>query len=154
LGTFGYKPFNMKIPACIVACLLSITAFAQTKLIAFRSHSGNNANFRTALENDLFDLSNSNFGYIATVQIDTVIMVSNNKIVVLKKRYYEGSRGGPQYFYRETLTRANASDLFAATNMQSLKAAVRKKYRGAEVDSVRYIGFTKKFKSGKNSRQK
>jgi hypothetical protein len=134
----------MKIPAFIVACLFSITAFAQT---------GNNANFRTALENDLFDLPNSNFGYIATVQIDTVMMVSNNKIVVFKKSYYQGSNGS-QHFYRETLTRANAGDIFAATNVQSLKAAVKKQYRGAETDSIFYIGFNKKFKSSKNSPKK
>jgi hypothetical protein len=154
LGTFGYKPLNMKIPALIVACLFSITAFAQTKLISFRSHSGSNANFRTAVEHDLYDLPNSNFGYPLVTQIDTIIRVSNDRIVVLKKSYYQGSHGGPQYFSRETLTKAKASELFAATNMQSLKAAVKKKYDWAEVDSTLYIGFDKKFKSGNTGHKK
>ena len=42
--------------------IISSTSFAQTKAIAFKSHSGDMNNFRIALSNDLFGSEESNFG--------------------------------------------------------------------------------------------
>jgi hypothetical protein len=143
----------MKMVIGIVACLFSATVYGQTKLISFRSHSGNNANFRTAVEHNLFDIGKSNFGIITTEKIDTVIMASNDKIVVLIKTYRVGSKKADG-FSRDTLTRTNASGIFAANSMESLKAALQKKYMAVALDSVRFIGFNNKYKSGKNTPKK
>ncbi|MCS3796299.1 hypothetical protein [Niastella sp. OAS944] len=131
----------MKILICIAACLFSVAGYAQTKLIAFRSHSGSNANFRTAVEKDLFDIGNSNFGIVEREKVDSVIKESKNRIIVSRKFY--GSAKGPQ---RDTLTNANASEFFAATNMQMLKEALHKKYHRAMLDNIQIIGFGNKFK--------
>lgn len=143
----------MKMVIGIVACLFSATVFGQTKLISFRSHSGNNANFRTAVEHNLFDIGKSNFGIITTEKIDTVIMASNDKIIILRKKY-QGASNRAYRFSRDTLTRANASGIFAANSMESLKAALQEKYMSAAIDNVRFIGFKNKFKSGKNTPKK
>jgi hypothetical protein len=133
----------MKTVICMAACLFSATVFAQTKLISFRSHSGNNAHFRTAVEHNLFDIGKSNFGIITTEKIDTVIMASNDRIIVLRKKYIHGN---PQDYklYRDTLTRANASRIFAANSQESLKLALHEKYWSGALDSVRFIGFNHK----------
>ncbi len=144
----------MKAVIIVVACLFSLIGFGQTKLISFRSHSGNNANFRTAVENNLFDIPNSNFGIISpSEKIDSVIKESNDRIIVLKRKYYPGNNSY-NYFLQDTLTRANASDFFAANNMQSLKEAIQKKYKTAVQDSILFIGFGKKFKNKKDSPKK
>ncbi|HEX6428171.1 MAG TPA: hypothetical protein VF008_10815 [Niastella sp.] len=144
----------MKILITLVACLYSIICFGQTKLISFRSHSGNNANFRTAVEHNLFDLPNSNFGIAVFENIDSVIMQSKGRIIVLKSFSHDVNRKRRYGFYRDTLTRANASDFFTATSMQNLKAVVQKKYGGAFSDSTFFIGFDNKFKNSKNAPKK
>lgn len=138
----------MKTVICIVACLFSATVFGQTKLISFRSHSGNNAHFRTAVEHNLFDIGKSNFGIVITEKIDTVIMASNDRIIVLRKKY-PGASNKAYRFSRDTLTKANASGIFEANSIESLKAAIQEKYMTAGLDNVRFIGFNKKYKKSK-----
>lgn len=63
--------------------LASISLQAQTKKIAFKSHSGSAENFATALADNLFDMENSDFGAapertIRTAQLDSVIYVSDS----------------------------------------------------------------------------
>jgi len=135
----------MKIAICIAACLFSMAGYAQTKLISFRSHSGSNAHFRTAVEKDLFDIGYSNFGIVEREVIDSVVKESKNSIIVSRKFY--GSAKRPKW---DTLTNANASEFFAATNMQMLKEALHKKYRKAMLDDIRFIGFGNKFKQPNN----
>jgi len=131
----------MRTVITLLACLFSITGYAQTKLISHRSHSGSNAHFRTAVEKDLFDIGNSNFGIVEMERIDSVVMESKNRIIVARRFY--GSVRGTRH---DTLTSANAGEIFAATSMESLKAALHKKYRKADIDNTRFIGFENKLK--------
>lgn len=140
----------MKPLIYIAVCLFSIAGYGQTKLISYRSHSGNNANFRTAVEHDLFDIGNSNFGIVEYYIIDSVIMKSDNRIIVLRRRHGSGNRKARW----DTLTRANAKDLFAATNMQSLKSALETKYHPVSINKTIYIGFNNKFKGSIKSPKK
>jgi hypothetical protein len=140
----------MKIMIFLAACLFSITGYAQTKLIAFRSHSGSNAHFRTAVEKDLFDIGNSNFGIVEVEKIDSVIKESKNSIIVIRKAW--GTLGNN--VKRDTLTRANNSEFFAATDKHSLKLALHFKYIKASVDSINFVGFGRKFKSSNRSPKK
>ena len=153
LGSFYIscrKAFIMKIAIYIMAYLFSVNSFAQTKLISFRSHSGNNAHFRTAIEKDLFDMGNSNFGIVEMEKIDSVVMISNNRIIVARRFYGTGSKNHQQ----DTLTSANAREIFAATSMQSLKAALQRKYRKASLDNVLFIGFDRRFKPDNSTPKK
>jgi len=147
----------MKTLTCLVACLFSIACFGQTKLISHRSHSGSNASFRTAVENNLFDIGNSNFGLIERYvdKIDTVILKTNSKIIVLRKssRIVSG-RVDETTFIRDTLTKANAAGFFEADNVDSLKAEIHKMFKTAVLDSsTRFIGFDKAFKQQKPSKK-
>lgn len=65
---------------------------AQTKEIAFKSHSGNMNNFSIALGSELFDSGESNFGLPApsdlkTYRLDSVIYVSDTVSVIVIKEY-------------------------------------------------------------------
>jgi hypothetical protein len=141
----------MKMIIPIVAFLFSVSSYGQTKLISFRSHSGNNANFRTTVENNLFDIGNSNFGIIVKLSkvIDTVMLVSNNRIIIVRKIYHDGD--DHPVFSREILSSANAGEFFTANSIDSLKVAIHEKYKGVILDSTRFIGFDKKFERRKKS---
>ena len=146
------KLLKMKTLTFIAACLFSVTCFGQTKLISFRSHSGSSANFRKAVEHNLFDIGNSNFGYPVRRfdKVDTVILKANNKIIILTKRYVmvEGRHDADDITYiRDTITKASYTNFFLANSIDSLKTEIRvmyrKKYRIVNLDSTLFIGFDK-----------
>lgn len=140
----------MKIVICIAACLFSIAGYAQTKLISFRSHSGSNAHFRTAVEKDLFDIGNSNFGIVEIEKIDSVIRESKNRIIVIRRSFGTGNNK----VKRDTLTSVNDSEIFAATDEQRLRGALHAKYIKASVDHISFVGFGRKFKGTGGSPKK
>jgi hypothetical protein len=65
---------------------------AQTKLISHKSHSGSNATFALAVENELFDIAESDFGVapektVRNSSLDTVIYVSKTKSVMITSEH-------------------------------------------------------------------
>ncbi len=61
---------------------------AQTKLISHKSHSGSKANFKTALDNKLFDLPFSDFGeapnpIIKMAKLDSLIYINDTAAVMV-----------------------------------------------------------------------
>lgn len=82
----------MRITFIAFLCLAVFSVEAQTKKIAFKSHSGNMANFNTALENDLFETDHSNFGHapqrnVVTAQLDSLIFVSDTMAILVTSEY-------------------------------------------------------------------
>ena len=75
--------------------LFSATSFAQTKAIAFKSHSGDMNNFSVALSNELFGSEESNFGnpYIDPSKLRirphlvSVLYFSKSKVILTQKVY-------------------------------------------------------------------
>jgi hypothetical protein len=89
---------DMKQIFSLLLAIVTFAAHAQTKEIAFKSHSGNMEYFNIALKNDLFGNEASNFGnpYVKPVEVayfktsyhlDSVIYISKSKAVVVKKMY-------------------------------------------------------------------
>ncbi len=69
-------------------CLGIHSSFAQTKLISHKSHSGSKANFKIALDKNLFDLGDSNFGVapepmIQTSRLDSLIFLPSEGVVMV-----------------------------------------------------------------------
>lgn len=83
----------------IVICffsLISTSLLAQTKEIAFKSHSGNMENFTIALNNELFDSEQSNFGLPEekkTYRLDSVIYLSDSVSVLVTTEYRQPFNG-------------------------------------------------------------
>ncbi len=70
----------------LLLILLSLPAMAQTKLISHKSHSGSTSTFKTALENNLFDIGESNFGEPPSelrFTIDSVILRPDNSAIII-----------------------------------------------------------------------
>ena len=149
----------MKALILVAACLFSMTCFGQTKLISHRSHSGTDADFRIALEGDLFDIANSNFGNPSAYidKIDTVILKGKNKMIVFRKRYTEilgTNRIYNKRCVRDTVTIITAAQFFKANSIDSLKVEIRKVYRMSTLDTTHFIGFDDKFKKRRQQSNK
>jgi hypothetical protein len=71
-------------------CITGISAKAQTKKIAFESHSGSPENFAATIGHDLFDKGESGFGLPANktaYKLDSVIFISDTVSVLVSKEY-------------------------------------------------------------------
>ena len=71
---------------------ISSLAMSQTKRIAFKSHSGNEANFKTALAVSLFEYEGSNFGiaperYVTFAHLDTVIFINDTTVELVTSHH-------------------------------------------------------------------
>ena len=90
----------MKIILILLLCFTTSTLLAQTKKIAFKSHSGKMENFLSALETGGGDTENFNFGVgieptVKFAQLDSLILLCDTAVIMvtseycLKRRYDE-----------------------------------------------------------------
>lgn len=84
--------------ACI---LIASSSFAQTKIIAFKSHSGNMLNFSKALSLPKMDVTVHNLGMapnpiIETAELDSVIFISDSVAVMITSNYCQEN----DWYYR------------------------------------------------------
>ncbi len=145
--------------------LLFFTVFAnsQTKLISHKSHSGSDQTFAIAVENDLFDIGDSNFGYVIRtenfVKLDSVIYISENKIVRVSSEYTQRYKNSnKQKCSADELTKIKKDTIFIKP--KSIKKGLTVKEVKANLDSLKiynnnlnetiYKGFDKKSKSKKS----
>lgn len=144
----------MRRLALVLLLLLPMFAVSQTKLIAFKSHSGNTKNFRAALSQNLFDLDNSNLGLdesqtlVFEERLDSVVYLDANS-VILKSTIVKKQR-----FTRQSDKAKKVSDTLrfakAGQPIDTLKKIIDYKYYFKNsTDSVKFIGFDKKSKKKK-----
>ena len=148
----------------------SVMVLAQTKLIAHRSHSGSNANFREMLDNDLFDVSDSNFGaapqrLVKNATLDTVIYISAEKAIMVTSEYCSyvdrfEEQNAKEKFSRSLWKKGKDTviehPLFSRSHsLDSIKDILRQQYYFKNnIDSVVFIGFDNKVKKYKKESRK
>lgn len=78
----------MKKSYFLFTIFISTILFSQTKLIAYKSHSGNMNHFETSVSKNIFDANESNLGNppITLVKIDSVIILEDGKAIVKSNR--------------------------------------------------------------------
>lgn len=130
--------------------------FAQTKLIAFKSHSGNMENFKNAYEENLFDLPNDNFGaapnrWVNEAALDSLIYINDTAVIMVTSNYcmsefsinYKNWGPGKDTVYNHPLFCKKHS-------LDSIKEVLKTSYNFANsMDTVKFIGYDnlKKVKS-------
>lgn len=134
---------------------LSLSFHSQTKLIAFKSHSGASDHFTTAVAEDLFDANVSNLGaypqtLVKEAKLDSVIILNDEESilvtsatgkVVLKNTTRKWVPG------REIVRNHS---LFSKKNIDSVKQVLKKEYHFVnDMDSVVFIEYDSKSKSYK-----
>lgn len=149
--------FSILILSSLIACNLA----AQTKKIAFKSHSGSDENFEVALKYNLFDMEESNFGLPATKSIytkslDSVIKITSDATILVVSNYSTQTfpkKGKP------TLTSISRDTLYEDPlfskqhSLDSIRNVlrIRKTYQNP-VSKIIFIGFdNKKAKNNKQS---
>jgi hypothetical protein len=151
----------MKNISIIAILFFSMATFAQTKLIAHKSHSGSNSTFSKALKSVLFDKGDSNFGMapnpnIQYAVLDSVIIISDSQTVMVTSEVCRG----PQYSridkntraYKEVEWKAGSDTvlhhpLFKKEHrLDSVRGVVRSKYWFKPTSEIVFIGFDEQVK--------
>lgn len=145
----------------VLLVMISSNLLAQTKKIAFKSHSGNMNNFHIALENELFDTENANFGLppdVKTYQLDSVIYISETAAVLVRKEYsrpfhHPKDSARLQRVRKDTLRN---DPLFSKKHaLDSIRAILKThgKYTNPVSDVV-FIGYDNKITTKKKDKEK
>jgi hypothetical protein len=149
--------------------LFSIIGLAQTKLISYKSHSGTNENFRKAIENNLFDLDDSNLGVapmrqVKNAQLDTVIYVSKGKAIMVTSEFCKRENIYDTEKEEKSLGRLwkKGKDtvfnhpLFSKKHsLDSIKNVLKEQYHFKNnIDNVVFIGFDNTIQKQKNKSKK
>lgn len=147
----------MKIIYSLFALITSITSFSQTKLIAFKSHSGGTENFTKAVSEDLFDANFSNLGaapqkFVKDARLDSVIILNDNEAILVTsssdKLVPKDRRDSRKVWTpgREIVNKP----LFSKKNIDSVKQVLKRDYFFVnDVDSVVFVEYDKKNKTYK-----
>jgi hypothetical protein len=141
----------------IIIFLLSILSgsslFAQTKKIAFKSHSGSEEDFKWALDENFFDLDNSNFGIgpersVAHAELDSVIFVSDSVAVMFTSLYCKNFRQPKpkQELWQPGTDTVYYHPLFSHQHsLDSIKIVLKHQYYFQNpIDKVKFIGYDNK----------
>jgi hypothetical protein len=130
----------MRIIYLFLFVIVSVTGFAQTKKIAFKSHSGNAVDFETAVANELFDMNGSDFGLPPEkVQLDSVIRIGDSVAVLISSRGYSPKHNPVQ---KDTLR--GQSLFIKKMPLDSVKKNLRNIFFfDNNINTVKFIGFKK-----------
>ena len=135
-----------------VFSLLCTVLLAQTKKIAFESHSGNPENFNIALANDL--IGESDYGLPPdkkTYKLDSVIFISDNVSVLVSKEYkrpWDAKSDSLDKFIGIKKDTIFNDPLLSRKNLlDSIKKMVDNKGPYETTDKTKFVGFDNK-KSG------
>ncbi|KQR95086.1 hypothetical protein ASG01_04310 [Chryseobacterium sp. Leaf180] len=144
---------------CIFA---SVAVLSQTKLISFKSHSGNSDHFKSSVYNDVFNVNESNFGVAPTeiiknAKLDSVIIINDHETILvtsavcIDRRKPEGENESVWQPGRKTVYN---HQLFSKKNVDSVKNVLKRDYHFKnnidDVVFVEYDSSTKKYQKIKS----
>ena len=77
--------------------IVGSSLFSQTKMIAYKSHSGSANNMERSIEMDLFNMPNSNLGaaperFVFNAQLDSLIFLDDTSTVMVTSNYCFNTR--------------------------------------------------------------
>lgn len=147
----------MKTIFSFLALLISICVFSQTKLIAFKSHSGQSGTFKAGVSENLFDANLSNLGnpkpYFQKTTLDSLIILDDGEGVLMASSVSDLVFDDEKQEKQPVREVVHKWALFSKKNIDSVKAILKRDYHFANnVDSVIVVEYDKEKKSYKEVR--
>ncbi|MFI5172954.1 MAG: hypothetical protein ACHQFW_11215, partial [Chitinophagales bacterium] len=137
-----------KFFALLICFSLALHLNAQTKKIAHKRHSGNEATFLIALKTNDFVIANSNFGLAPGMEymgktLDSVISISDSTTVFVTHQTWpltNNSSNDTLVQIRDTIY--SAQIISPTMSLDSVKTIINRDfYFYIPTDTVKYIGF-------------
>lgn len=145
----------MKTICTSMALLISTFFFSQTKLIAFKSHSGHSENFNKAASENLFDTNASNLGvvpqkFVEDARLDSVIILNEEESILVTSSAHKRVLKGATREWKPGRETVYNHGLFSKKNIDSVKTVLKRDYNFVnDMDSVVFIEYDKESKSYK-----
>ena len=141
----------MKKKSILTLALLISVAFAQTKLIAHKSHSGSKQHFNKSLSDNLFDSPSSNFGmapqrFVRNAQLDSVIFISKSKAILVTSSCWKNVKTDTTSKWEPGREIAINHPLFSKQHsLDSIKHVLSSQYNFTNsIEKVVFIGYDNK----------
>lgn len=134
-------------------CTTISNTYCQTKKIAYKSHSGSTENYANALNENLFDMENSNFGAAPTkeiieAQLDTVIFINDAVAIMVTSRFCKSRYEYTNSSEKEKLWSAGRDSVFyhplfsKKHSLDSIKQTLQLQYYFKNsINKVIFIGY-------------
>ncbi|PIF43567.1 hypothetical protein CLU96_0476 [Chryseobacterium sp. 52] len=148
----------MKIFYPFITLLISTFAFSQTRLIAFKSHSGHSDNFNIAISENLFDANFSNLGdppqnFIES-KLDSMIILNDKESILVTSSSNRIVFPDQKKKWQQEREVIRNSVLFSKKNIDSVKTVLKINYHFVnDMDSVvvvKYDTISKSYKEIKS----
>jgi hypothetical protein len=153
---------NTKLFLAATFILWASIGFAQTKKIAFKSHSGNMANYACAVSQNLYDIENSNFGAapereIFEAKLDSVIFICDTAAIMVTSQYCSNKNWTTNTQTKAKLWKAGRETVYyhplfsKKHSLDSIKNILKTQYYFKNpIEGVKFIGYDNTKDSCKN----
>lgn len=133
----------------------SCQILAQTKLISYKSHSGNMAYFEKNISEDSYNTNFSNLGaapqrYVTNSKLDSVIIIDDKKSVIVTSNFCKiRGNANPEKWKPGRDTLYNHA-VFSNDNIDNVKKELKENYNFQnDIDSTVFLKYDKKTKEYK-----
>ncbi|WP_210151065.1 hypothetical protein [Chryseobacterium scophthalmum] len=134
----------------------SCQIFSQTKLISYKSHSGDMKYFEKSIVEDSYNTNYSNLGmapqrYVTNSKLDSVIIIDDKKSVIVTSNYCKiRGNANPQKWKPGRDTVYN-HPIFSDDNIDNVKKVLKSEYNFQnDIDSTVFLKYDKKTKEYKS----
>lgn len=146
---------NLSFLIHLAVLLLSGQSFAQTKLISYKSHSGNMEYFEKSIVEDSYNTNYSNLGirpepYIINPKLDSVIIIDDKKSVIVTSGLHKDRRNSNTEKWNTGRDTVYNHPIFSSQNIDSVKNVLRRNYNFEnDLDSTVFLKYDKETKQYK-----
>ena len=143
--------FFTQLVLFLFACSLS----AQTKLISYKSHSGNMKYFEESIIDNSFNTNYSNLGamperFVIDSKLDSVIIIDDKKSVIVTSRTCKNRAYNTTEKWKPGRDTVYSHPIFSNENIDSVKNVLKKQYHFKNnMDSTVFLKYDKKTKTYK-----
>lgn len=129
--------------------------FSQTKLISYKSHSGNMEYFEKSIVEDNYNTNYSNLGmapqrYVTNSKLDSVIIIDDKKSVIVTSNYCKIRGNSNPEKWKPGRDTVYNHPIFSRENIESVKNELRKDYNFQnDLDSTVFLKYDEKTKEYK-----
>lgn len=133
----------------------SCQIFSQTKLISYKSHSGNMEYFEKSIVEDNYNTNYSNLGmapqrYVTNSKLDSVIIIDDKKSVIVTSNYCKIRGNSNPEKWKPGRDTVYNHPIFSRENIESVKNELRKDYNFQnDLDSTVFLKYDEKTKEYK-----
>lgn len=143
---------NLSILIQFVLLLWSCKAFSQTKLISYKSHSGDMKYFEKSIVEDSYNANYSNLGvaperFVNNSKLDSVIIINDKKSVMVTSLFCKNRRNGNTEKWKAGRDTVYNHAIFSSENIDSVKNILRRDYNFQnDIDSTVFLKYDSKTK--------